>query len=55
MFVFTVCLNLNPKFHDILFNELSELKECRIEIEHDFGKSVFGYADKELIEIDIEE
>ncbi len=48
-------IDLASKFHDILFNELSELKECRIEIEHDFGKSVFGYADKELIEIDIEE
>nr|MBA3900930.1 hypothetical protein [Bacteroidota bacterium] len=36
-------IDLVSKFHDSLFNKLTDLKECKIEIENDFGKSVFGY------------
>jgi hypothetical protein len=46
--------NIN-KFNDFLFNELSEFKDCKIELENDFGKSIFGYENGKIIEIDVEE
>lgn len=51
----TDTIDLVSEFHEFLFKELTGLKECKIEITHDFGKSVFGYQNNELIEIDIEE
>ena len=42
------------EFHNDLFNELIDLKECRIEFEHDFGKSILGYENEKIIEIDTE-
>ena len=42
------------KFNDLLFN-YKELKECKIEIGHDFGKSILGYENGKIIEIEIEE
>ena len=47
-------MDMVSQFHDYLFKGLSDLKECKIEIEHDFGRSVFGFQNNELIEIDIE-
>ena len=46
--------NIN-KFNEFLFNQLSELKDCKIELENDFGKSIFGFENGKLIEIDIYE
>ena len=46
--------NIN-KFNDYLFNQLIELKDCKIELENDFGKSIFGFENGKIIEIDIEE
>ena len=51
----TETIDLVSQFHEFLFREFTDLKECKIEIEHDFGKSVFGYHNNELIEVDIEE
>ena len=42
-------------FHEILFNNLLELKDCRLEIEHDFGKTILGYENGSFLEIDEEE
>mgnify|MGYP003610354716 CR=1 FL=1 len=43
------------RFNDFLFDEFSDFKDCKIEVENDFGKSIFGYEKGKIIEIDIEE
>ena len=43
------------KFNDFLFNQFTELKECKIELENDYGKSIFGFESGKIIEIDIED
>jgi hypothetical protein len=42
-------------FHNELFNGITEFKECKIEILHDFGKSILGFDGNSLIEIDEED
>jgi hypothetical protein len=51
----TEILELISTFHNYLFQEFTELKECRIEIENDYGKSIFGYENEKIIEVDIED
>jgi hypothetical protein len=46
--------NIN-KFNDLLFNQFTQLKECKIELENDFGKSILGFENGKIIEIDIED
>ena len=40
-------------FHEILFKQ-SEFKDCRLEMENDFGKTILGYENNGFIEIDEE-
>lgn len=42
-------------FHEDLFKNLTELKECKLEFQHDFGNTFLGYEKGSLIEIDEEE
>ncbi len=46
--------NIN-KFNDLLFNQFTQLKDCKIELENDYGKSIFGFENGKIIEIDIED
>jgi hypothetical protein len=46
---------LVTEFHNKLFNSFSDLKDCKIEITHDFGKTILGYENDSIIEIDYEE
>ena len=41
-------------FHETLF-KLSKLKDCKLEIQHDFGKTILGYENDSFVEIDEEE
>jgi hypothetical protein len=43
------------EFDKAIFNESLVLKNCKIEIEHDFGKSILGFEDGDVIEIDLGE
>jgi hypothetical protein len=40
-------------FHDTLFNTKMEMKDCQMEFEHDFGKTILGFKNGKLIEQDI--
>ena len=42
-------------FHDRLFKEFSNLKECKLEIINDYGKTILGYNNGDFIELDIED
>ena len=42
-------------FHEDLFKNTTAFKECKLEIENDFGKTILGYENGNLIEIDEEE
>jgi len=42
-------------FHEDLFKNITELKDCKLVIQHDFGKTTLGYENGSLIEIDEEE
>lgn len=46
--------NIN-KFNDLLFNQFTQLKDCKIDLENDYGKSIFGFENGKIIEIDIED
>jgi hypothetical protein len=46
--------NIN-KFNDLLFNQFTQLKDCKIELENDYGKSIFGFENGKIIEIDVED
>ncbi len=39
------------EFHNYLFNEFNELKECEFTYEHDFGTTTIGYRDGQIFEI----
>jgi len=47
----TGALEIIDLFHEELFN-IPDLKECNLEIEHDFGKTRLGYVHGSMIEID---
>ena len=51
----TVAKEIIELFHNELFKNTYEYKECKLEIQHDFGKTILGYENGNLIEIDIEE
>jgi len=38
------------KFNNFLFNNFKDLKDCKIEIENDFGRSIFGFENGKIIE-----
>lgn len=38
------------EFHDYLFNQFNDLKECQNEFQHDYGRTVIGYRDGQIIE-----
>jgi hypothetical protein len=42
-------------FHEVLFKNITEFKECKLEFQNDFGKTILGYKNGNLIEIDEEE
>jgi hypothetical protein len=42
-------------FHEDLFKKVGELKDCKLEIQNDFGKTILGYDKGTFIEIDEEE
>jgi hypothetical protein len=42
-------------FHENLFKNITDLKDCKLEIQNDFGKTILGYENGSLIEIDEEE
>jgi hypothetical protein len=46
---------LIERFHSSLFNSSLELNDCKIEFEHDFRKTILGYENGKLIELDITE
>jgi archaellum component FlaF (FlaF/FlaG flagellin family) len=46
--------NIN-KFNNLLFSSAVELKDCKIEVQNDFGKSIFGFENDKIIDIDIED
>lgn len=51
----TKTIEIINKFNDLLFNQFLDLKDCKMELENDFGKSIFGFENGKIIEIDIEE
>ena len=42
-------------FHEQIFSDNLLLKDCKIEFEHDFGKSIFSCKNGIISELDIEE
>jgi hypothetical protein len=43
------------QFHEDLFKYITELKDCRLVIQNDFGRTILGYENGSFIEIDEEE
>lgn len=43
------------EFHNFLFAESLKMKDCSLTFEHDFGKTIVGYENGSLVEIDNEE
>ena len=48
-------LAIVEELHAIVFAPSLDLKDCKTEYEHDFGKTILGYENGEIIEIDIDE
>mgnify|MGYP000650335175 CR=1 FL=1 len=48
-----ITMEVIHNFNTFLFQEFNDLKSCRIEIEHDFGKSIFGFEKGNIFEMDI--
>ena len=46
---------LVTQFHESLLRDLPELKDCQLEIEHDFGKSVLGCKNGQVFAQDLED
>jgi len=47
-------LAIVDELHAIVFAPLLDLKDCKTEYEHDFGKTILGHENDEIIEIDID-
>ncbi|MFT6748063.1 MAG: hypothetical protein ACJAZ2_002421 [Glaciecola sp.] len=48
-------LAIVEELHAIVFAPSLDLKDCKTEYEHDFGKTILGHENDEIIEIDIDE
>ena len=48
-------LAIVEELHAVVFAPELDLKDCKTEYEHDFGKTILGNENGEIIELDIEE